>query len=73
MINVLTEICKRIWRTEERASPLNLLRIITHLIKGNLHSADLSDLPFIRAKLCCRVISNRLKPKAKETIVDLQP
>ena len=55
MIDVLTEICKRIWRTEEWPTPWTQSLIITLSRKGNLQlcrTTKLSASSVIRAKSC---------------------
>ena len=55
MIDVLTEICNRIWRTGEWPTPWTQSPIITLPEKGNLqlcHTTELSASSVIRAKSC---------------------
>ena len=69
MIDVLTEICNRIWRTGEWAIPWTQLLIITLPKKGNLQLCrNYRAISLIShlSKVMLKVILNRLKPKLKK-------
>ena len=75
MIDVLTEICNRIWRTGEWRTPWTQSLIITLPKKGNLQLCQ--NYRTIRlishsSKVMLKVSLNRLKPKAEETIAEEQ-
>ena len=71
MIDVLTEICNRIWRTGEWPTPWTQSLIITLPRKGNLQLCQnyktISLISHSR-KVMLKVILNRLKPQAEEII-----
>ena len=76
MIDVLTEICNRIWRTVEWPTPLTQSLISTHsLKKGNLQLCQnyrtISLISHSR-KVMLKVILNRLKPQAEEIVAEEQ-
>ena len=75
MIDVLTEICNRIWRTEEWPIPWTQSLIITLPKKGNLQLCQnyrtISLISHSR-KVMLKVILNRLKPQAEEIIAEEQ-
>ena len=71
MIDVLTEICKRIWRTGEWPTPWTQSLIITVLKMGNLQLCQnyrTINLISHSSKVILKVILNRLKPQAEEII-----
>ena len=75
MIDVLTEICNRIWRTGEWPTPWTQSLIITLPKKATCSSArtiELSASSVIRAIVMLKVILNRLKPQAEEIIAEEQ-
>ena len=72
MIDVLTEICNRIWRTEEWPTPWTKTLIITLPKKGNLQLCQnyrTISLISHSSKVMLKVILNRLKPQALVIIV----
>ena len=75
MIDVLTDICNRIWRTGERPTQWTQSLIITLPKKGNLQlcqnykTINLISHP---SKVMLKVILNRLKPQAEEIIANTQ-
>ena len=75
MIDVLTEICNRIWRTTEWPTPWTQSRIITIPIKDNLQRCQnyrtISLISFF-SKVVMKVTLNRLKPWAEEIIAEEQ-
>ena len=75
MINDLTEICNRIWRTGEWPTPWTQSLIITLAKKGSLQlSQNYRTISLIShsSKVMLKVILNRLKPQAKEIIAEEQ-
>ena len=75
MINVLTEICNRIWRTGEWPTPWTQSLIITLPKKGNLQLCQnyrTISLISHSSKVMLKVILNRLKPQAEEIIAEEQ-
>ena len=75
MIDVLTEICNRIWRTGEWPTPWTQSLIITLPKKGNLqlcHNYRTISLISHSSKVMLKVILNRLKPQAEEIIAEEQ-
>ena len=75
MIDVLTEICNRIWRTGERPTPWTLSLIITLPKKGNLQLCQnyiTISLIIQSRKVMLKVILNRLKPQAEEIFAEEQ-
>ena len=75
MIDVLTEICNRIWRTGEWPTPWTQSLIITLPKKGNLKLCQnyrTISLISHSSKVMLKVILNRLKPQAKEIIAEEQ-
>ena len=73
MIDVLIEICNRIWRTEEWPTPWTQSLIITLPKKGNLQlcqSYRTISLISHSSKVVLKVILNRLKPQAEEIIAE---
>ena len=75
MIDVLTEICNRIWRTGEWPTPWTQLLIITIPKKGNLQLCqNYRTISLIghSSKLMLKVILNRLKAQAEELIAEEQ-
>ena len=69
MIDVLTEICNRIWRTGEWPTPWTQSLIITLPKKGNLQLCQnyrTVSLISHSSKVMLKVILNRLKPKLKK-------
>ena len=69
MINVLTEICTRIWKTGEWPTPWTQSLIITLPKKGNLQlSQNYRSISLIShsSKVMLKVILNRFKPQAEE-------
>ena len=75
MIDVLTEICNRIWRTGEWPTPWTQSLIITRPKKGNLQLCQnyrtISLISHL-SKIILEVILNRLKPQAEEIIAEEQ-
>ena len=72
-IDVLTEICNRIWRTGEWPIPWTQSLIITLPKKGNLQLCyNYRTISLIRhsSKVMLKVILNRLKPQAEEIIAE---
>ena len=69
MIDVLTEICNKIWRTGEWPTPWTQSLIITLPKKGNL---QLCQNYRTISKVMLKVILNRLKPQAEEIIAEEQ-
>ena len=75
MIDVLTEICNRIWKTEEWPTPWTQSLIITLPKKGNLQLCQnyrTISLISHSSKVMLKVILNRLKPQAEEIIAEEQ-
>ena len=75
MIDVLTEICNKIWRTGEWPTPWTQSLIITLPKKGNLQLCQnyrTISLISHSSKVMLKVILNRLKPQAEEIIVEEQ-
>ena len=77
MIDVLTEICNRIWRTGEWPTPWTQSLIITLPKKGNLQLCQnyrtiTIGLISHSSKVMLKVILNRLKPQAEEIIAEEQ-
>ena len=75
MIDVLTEICNRIWRTGEWPIPWTQSLIITLPKKGNLQLCQnyrTISLISHSSKGMLKVILNRLKPQAEEIIAEEQ-
>ena len=75
MIDVLTEICNRIWRTGEWPFPWTQSLIITLPKKGNLQLCkNYRTISLIShsSKVMLKVILNRLKPQAEEIIAEEQ-
>ena len=73
MIDVLTEICNRIWRTGEWPTPWTQSLIITLPKKGNLQLCQnyrTISLISHSSKVMLKVILNRLKPQAEEIIAE---
>ena len=75
MIDVLTEICNRIWRTREWPTPWTQSLIIILPKKGNLELCQnyrtISPISH-SSKVMLKVILNRLKPQAEEIIAEEQ-
>ena len=75
MIDVLTEICNRIWRTGEWPTPWTQSLIITLPKKGTLQLCQnyrtISLISHL-SKVMLKVILNRLKPQAEEIIAEEQ-
>ena len=75
MIDVLTEICNRIWRTGEWPTPWTQSLIITLPKKGNLQLCQnyrTISLISHSSKVMLKVILNMLKPQAEEIIAEEQ-
>ena len=75
MIDVLTEICNRIWRTGEWPIPWTQSLIIILPKKGNLQLCQnyrTISLISHSSKIMLKVILNRLKPQAEEIIAEEQ-
>ena len=75
MIDVLTEICSRIWRTVEWPMPWTQSLIITLPRKGNLYLCQnyrTISLVSHSSKVMLKVILNWLKPQAEEIIAEEQ-
>ena len=75
MIDVLTEICNRIWRTGEWPTPRPQALIIIFLKKGNLqHCQNYNSISLIShsSKVMLEAILNRLKLQAREIIAEEQ-
>ena len=75
MIDVLTKICNKIWKTGERPTPWTQSLIIILPKKGNLQLCqNHRTIILIRhpSKVMLRVILNRLKPQAEEIIAEEQ-
>ena len=75
MIDVLTEICNRIWRTGEWPTPWTQSLFITLPKKGNLQLCQnyrTISLISHSSKVMLKVILNRLKPHAEEIIAEEQ-
>ena len=75
MIDVLTEICNRIWRTGEWPTPWTQSLIITLPKKGNLQLCkNYRTISLIShsSKVMLEVILNRLKPQAEKIIAEGQ-
>ena len=75
MIDVLTEICNRIWRTGEWPTPWAQLLIITFPKKGNLQLCQnyrTVSLISHSSKVMLKVILNRLKSHAEKIIAEEQ-
>ena len=73
MIDLLTEICNRIWRTGEWSTPWTQSLIITLPKKGNLQLCQnyrTISLISHSSKVMLKVILNRLKPQAEEIIAE---
>ena len=75
MIDVLTEICNRIWSTREWPTPWTQSLIIILPKKGNLQLCQ--NYRTIRpishsSKVMLKIILNRLKPQAEEIIAEEQ-
>ena len=75
MVDILTKICNKIWKTGEWQAPWTQSLIITLPKKGNLQlyqnyrSISLISHP---SKVMLRGILNRLKPQAEEIIAEEQ-
>ena len=72
MIDVLTEICNRIWRTGEWPTPWTQSLIITLPYKGNLQLCQnyrTISLISHSSKVMLKVILNRLNPKLKKKLL----
>ena len=75
MIDVLTEICNRIWRTGEWPTPWTHSLIITLPKKGKLQLCQnyrTISLISHSSKVMLKVILNRLKPQAEEIFAEEQ-
>ena len=75
MIDVLTVICNRIWRTGEWPTPWTQTLIITLPKKGNLllcQNNRTISLISHSSKVMLKVILKRLKPQAEEIIAEEQ-
>ena len=75
MIDVLTDICNRIWRTGEWPTPWTQSLIITLPKKGNLQLCQnyrTISLISHSSKVMLKVILNRLKLQAEEIITEQQ-
>ena len=72
MIDVLKEICIRIWRTGEWPTPWTQSLIITLPKKGNLQLCQNYKTISHSSKVMLKVILNRLKPQAEEIIAEEQ-
>ena len=72
MIDVLTEICNRIWRTGEWPTAWTQSLIITLPKKGNLQLCQNYRTISHSSKVMLKVILNRLKPQAEEIIAEEQ-
>ena len=75
MIDVLIEICNRIWRTGEWPTSWTQSLIITLPKKGNLQLCkNYRTISLIShsSKVMLKVILNRLKPQAEEIIAEEQ-
>ena len=75
MIDVLTEICNRIWRTGEWPTPWTQSLIITLPKMGNFQLCQnyrTISLISHSSKVMLKVILNRLKPQAEEIIAEKQ-
>ena len=75
MIDVLTEICNRNWRTGEWPTPWTQSLIITLPKKGNLQlyqNYRTISLISHSSKVMLKVSLNRLKPQAEEIIAEEQ-
>ena len=75
MIEVLTEICNRIWRTGEWPTPWTQSLIITLPKKGNLQLCQnyrTISLISHSSKVMLKGILNRLKPQVEEIIAEEQ-
>ena len=75
MIDVLTEICNRFWRTKEWPTPWTQSLIITLPKTGNLQLCQnyrTISLTSHSSKAMLKVILNRLKPCAEEIIAEQQ-
>ena len=75
MIDVLTEICNRIWKTGAWPTPWTQSLIITLPKKGNLQLCQnyrTISLISHSSKVMLKVILNRLKPQAEEIIAEEQ-
>ena len=75
MIDVLTEICNRIWRTGEWPTPWTQSLIIALPKKGNLQLCqNYKTISLIShsSKVMLKVILNGLKPQAEELIAEEQ-
>ena len=71
MIDVLTEVYNRIWKTGEWPTPMSQSLIITLPKKGNLQLCQnyrTISLISHSSKVMLKVILNRLKPQAEEII-----
>ena len=76
MIDVLTEICNRIWRTGEWPTPWTQSLIISLPKMGTLQlfqNYRAISLISHSSKVMLKVILNRLKPQAEEIIAEEQP
>ena len=75
MIDVITEICNRLWRTGEWPTPWTQSLIITLPKKGNLQLCQnyrTISLISHSSKAMQNVILNRLNPQAEEIIAEEQ-
>ena len=75
MIDVLTEICNRIWRTGEWPTPWTQSLIIALPKKGNLQLCQnyrTISLISHSSQVMLKVILNRLEPQAEEIIAEEQ-
>ena len=75
MIDVLTELCNRIWTTGEWPNPWTQSLTITLPKKGNLQLCQnyrTINLISHSSKVMLKVILNRLKPQIEEIIAEEQ-
>ena len=73
MVDVLTEICNRIWRTGEWPTPWTQSLLSHSLKRATCSSARTISLISHSSKLMLKIILNRLKPQAEEIIKNQVP
>ena len=70
MIDVLTEICNRIWRTKEWPTPWTQSLLITLPKRATYSSARTTSLTSHSSIVMLKVILNRLRSQAEEIIAE---
>ena len=72
MIDILTAICNKIWKTEEWPTTWMQSLVITLPKKGNLHCQNYRTISLKShpSKVMLKIILNRLQPQAEEIIAE---